>query len=215
MLIHSCDEPLEKDDWWHFARRPQLGHLVAPGKQRKLPVVVPTQYVLAGTPDQPEVRLHLAKANPVFSALDESPACLLSLAGDWAFIPSSWKAIGDEDPSRGIPTTYYTAVQLLCRAELVDDEAGKASILRDQLATFEPEMDHVDPAEHARQLPAIRGLRLTVDEVRAKFKYGGNVDEAHRSAVAEHLAARRQPGDEAARRQVLRSIARGAGPSSL
>jgi len=31
----------------------------------------------------------------------------LSVAGDWAFIPGSWKAIGDEDPEYGIPTTYY------------------------------------------------------------------------------------------------------------
>ena len=36
-------------------------------------------------------------------------------------------------------------------------------------------------------------------EVRAKFKYGGNVDAAHRLAVAERLAERGGPGDAAAR----------------
>ena len=43
-------------------------------------------------------------------------------------------------------------------------------------------------------------------EVRAKFKYGGNVDAAHRVAVAEHLAERGGPGDAAARAYVLRTL---------
>ena len=47
-----------------------------------------------------------------------------------------------------------------------------------------------DPGEaHARQLSGIRGLRLTVEAVQAKLKYGGNVDDAHRAVAAEHLAA--------------------------
>ena len=37
---------------------------------------------------------------------------VLSVAGDWSYIPSAWKAIGDEDPRFGIPTTYYAGVQL-------------------------------------------------------------------------------------------------------
>ena len=31
---------------------------------------------------------------------------VLSVAGDWAYIPPVWKAIADEDPRYGIPTTY-------------------------------------------------------------------------------------------------------------
>ena len=203
MLIHRCDEPLGEREWWEFARRPLLGHLVAPGAGRLLPVVVPTQYVLTGTPEAPAVWLHLARANPIFEALEESPRLLLSLAGDWAFIPASWKAIGGEDPARGIPTTYYAAVQLSGEAEVVDDEAGKVELLRLQLATFQPGDGHVDPSEHVGQLPAIRGIKLAVSEVRAKFKYGGNVDEEHRAAVAARLEQRGLPGDEEARRHLL------------
>jgi transcriptional regulator len=43
-----------------------------------------------------------------------------------------------------------------------------------------------------------------VREVRAKFKYGGNVDDAHRAAVAEQLAGRDAPGDAAALAHVRR-----------
>ena len=53
-----------------------------------------------------------------------TPRAVLSVADDWAFIPSSWKAIGEEDPALGIPTTYYGAVQLVGRATVHDCAHG-------------------------------------------------------------------------------------------
>ena len=123
---------------------------------------------------------------------------MLSVAGDWAYIPAHWKAIGDEDPRLGVPTTYYGAVQLVADAAVVDDDEGKAAILRAQLDSTEPGSGAADPPEHGRRLNSIRGLRLSVREVRAKFKYGGNADDAHRAAVADHLDERGGPGDAAA-----------------
>lgn len=70
---------------------------------------VPTQFLLI----EDTVWLHLARPNPVFQALFENPNVVLSIAGDWAYIPDAWKAIGEEDPRSGIPTTYYAAVQLI------------------------------------------------------------------------------------------------------
>ena len=40
----------------------------------------------------------------------------------------------------------------------------------------------------------------------AKFKYGGNVDEAHRMAVVARLRERGGPGDAAAADHVLRRL---------
>jgi len=135
------------------------------------------------------------------------------VAGDWAFVPSSWKAISDEDPRVGIPTTYYGAVQLTARAEVVDDPEGVAAVLRRQLEVLQPEVDAVDPSEHGARLGQIRGLRLVVTDMRAKFKYGGNVDEAHQRAVADDLAERDGPGDDAARAHLLRRLAAGSARS--
>jgi transcriptional regulator len=143
----------------------------------------------------------------VWDALAENPCVVLSVAGDWVYIPSAWKAIGDEDPRRGIPTTYYAAVQLVGRATAVDDPDGVAAILRTQLSTYEPGGDWADPRDaHGPRLALIRGIRIAVDAVRAKFKYGGNVDDAHRRAVADRLAERAGPSDAAARTRVLDSL---------
>jgi transcriptional regulator len=203
VLVHPWDSPLDEDEWRDFVAAQGFGQLIASGRNRDVPIVVPTQFVLDGD----VVLLHLARPNPVWHAIDENPTVLLSVAGDWAYVPSAWKAIGDEDPTMGIPTTYYAAAQLTCHATVLDDVDGKVAILRKQLASVEPELPTADPSEHLRQLPNIRGIRLEVREVRAKFKYGGNVDLAHRTAVAERLAGRGGPGDKAALRQLLRRTA--------
>lgn len=203
MLVHPWDAPLDEDEWRRFVAAQGFGQLIAVGRDREVPVVVPTQFILDGD----IVWLHLARPNPVWRALDENPTVLLAVAGDWAYVPSAWKAIGDEDPAMGIPTTYYAAAQLTCDASVVDDAEGKIAILRRQLGVLEPELPTADPSAHPRQLPSIRGLRLDVREVKAKFKYGGNVDAAHRAAVSERLASRAGPGDQAARRQLIRRSA--------
>jgi transcriptional regulator len=206
MLVHPWDTATDEDEWRGFVVAQGFGQLIASGRGRDVPVVVPTQFVLDGD----TVLLHLARPNPVWCAIDENPLVLLSIAGDWAYVPSAWKAIGDEDPALGVPTTYYAAAQLRCAATVVDDDPGKLEILRRQLDELEPGLGAADPGVHERKLPGIRGLRLTVLEVTAKFKYGGNVDHEHRVAVSERLADRAGPGDEAARRRLLRLDERAA-----
>ncbi len=210
MFVAPVDATLGEQEWRAFAEAHPFGHLVARGgPNREFPVVVPTQFVLAGS----TVWLHLVRANPVFGALSEDPRVLLSVADDWAFVPSAWKAIGSEDPESGIPTTYYGAVQFLGEARVHDERVTPgcvAEILRRQLSAFQPEVEVADPSEvHAAKLLGILGIEIRVSQVFAKFKYGGNVDAAHRRAVVARLNARGGPGDEAAADHVLRRLESG------
>ena len=198
MLIRPHDAARDDREWRAFVASQGFGHLVAAGAGRAVPVVVPTQLLLDGD----HVWLHLAASNPLLAALVENPRAVMSVAGDWAYIPGAWKAIGDEDPRLGIPTTYYGAVQLTGSVAVLEHPDDVAAVLRRQLAALEPGADLVDPAAHGAKLHAIRGLRLDIEEVRAKLKYGGNADDAHRAAVAERLAERGGPGDAAARRHL-------------
>ena len=207
MFIAPVDATLGETEWRTFVATHPFGHLVAGGgPERLVPVVVPTQFVLAGE----TVWLHLVRANPIFPVLAENPMVVLSVAGDWAFIPSAWKAVGSEDPELGIPTTYYGAVQLTGTATVHDErsEPGSvAAILRRQLATFQPDVGVADPGtSHAARLLGILGITISVEQVSAKFKYGGNVDEAHRRAVVERLRERGGPGDEVAAGHVVRRL---------
>jgi transcriptional regulator len=193
-MIREVDRDDDPQRWRAFLTAQGFGHFAAAGRNRDVPVVVPTQYVLR----EDEVLLHLIADNPVFDALDENPHAVLSVAGDWAFIPGAWKAIGDEDPARGIPTTYYGAVQVTGTCAVDRDPDAIAAVLRTQLGALDPDGSYIDPTEHGPRLKAIRAVHLAIEDVRAKYKFGGNVDQAHRDAVAERLAERDGPGDRAA-----------------
>jgi len=210
MYTAPVDATLGEAEWRPFVEANSFGHLAAAGRNRDVPVVVPTQFVLEGD----TVRLHLVRTNPIFSALAESPRVLLSVAGDWAFIPSSWKAIGDEDPKLGIPTTYYGAVQLIGTATVLDERhapGSVAAVLRQQLQALQPNLPVADPeVDHPHKVLSILGISIAMDTVSAKFKYGGNVDEAHRLAVVDLLRARNGPGDAAAAGHVLRRLGTGS-----
>jgi transcriptional regulator len=214
MYTAPVDATLGEAEWRPFVEAHSFGHLVAAGRHRDVPVVVPTQFLLEGD----TVHLHLVRTNPLFAALAENPRALLSVAGDWAFIPSAWKAMGDEDPRLGIPTTYYAAVQMVGTATVHDARAAPgtvAAVLRRQLQALQPDIPVADPEEaHHRKLLSILGISIAIDEVSAKFKYGGNVDEAHRLTVVDHLRQRNGPGDAAASGHVLRRLASGSGSGS-
>jgi transcriptional regulator len=201
MYIAPSDASFGEDEWRPFVESQGFGHLVASGRDREVPVVVPTQFALEGD----RVLLHLAGPNPIFDALAEQPKVLLSVAGDWAFIPSNWRVVGDEDPAFGIPTTYYAAAQLIGTATVDRSPAGVAAVLRRQLAVVQPQVEIADPeVVHQAKLRAIRAVTIAVEEVRAKFKYGTGIDPAHSQAVVDHLRQRAGPGDLAAARHAIR-----------
>ena len=200
MFIRRHDEPLNDEEWHAFLAEHDFGELIAPGAERDLPIVVPAHFIYDG--DRTAL-LHLAKPNPVFEALAERPRAILSVFGAYTYIPGHWNQ--DE---YGVPTSYYAAVQLACDAEVLDDPAQIAGVLEQQLAHFQPEGKHapVEPGDnrYGELLGSIRAIRLTVTDVRAKFKFGANRTVQHREAVAAKLAERGRPLDVEARANVLR-----------
>lgn len=207
MLIQPWDAALDDAEWRVWLSHRDFGELVVNGVGDGPPVVVPTQFLYDG---DAEVILHLARPNPVWSALEANPVVTLSVVDDYAYVPTTWRTTPGRDPLTAVPTSYYAAVQFTCRAELVDDKSGKVEILRRQLAHHQPEGGYgelaVDQGPYYKMLSAIRGLRLHVVEVRAKFKYDDHKPAEFRRLVADRLAERDQGRDAGARRQQLRRL---------
>lgn len=206
MLVHPWDSA-EDDEWRAWLADRDFGQLIAGGRERDLPVVVPTHFVFDG---ERTVWLHLARPNPVWEPLEEHPRALLTVIGDYTYIPAEWNANPGTPAERGVPTSYYATVQLACDVRVVDDPGEKAAILDRQLGHFEPGSGRLPVEAHEdpdrRQMPGIRGIELTVTGVRAKFKYGGNKEADHVRAIADHLEARGSRADLAARGHALRRL---------
>ncbi|MDX3076188.1 FMN-binding negative transcriptional regulator [Streptomyces sp. MI02-7b] len=209
MLIHPWDAARDDTEWQDWLADHDFGQLAVNGLPGGPPFVQPLHF--AYDAGRREAVTHLARPNPLWPALEARPEATLSVVDDYTYIPAPWHAPDDAPPEHGTPTSYYAAVQLICRAHIVDDPQEKADLLHLQLSHFQPLGDHahVAPgaAPYGRMLPGIRGLRLEVVDVRAKFKFGGNKPRAVRQDVSNRLAARGGPGDAAARAQQLRRLA--------
>ncbi|WP_204017010.1 FMN-binding negative transcriptional regulator [Sphaerimonospora thailandensis] len=209
MFIQPWDAGLDEAEWqtW-IAEGHDFGQLSVNGLPGRPPVVVPTHF----TCDGGHLLIHLARPNPVWKAIEHDPNVAFTVIGDYAFIPGPWRTQPGIPPRDGVPTSYYAAVQFTCRAHIIDDPEAKAELLRRQLAHFQPDGDHapvaVDQPPYGRLLSGIRGLRLEVADVVAKFKYDDHKPVEHRAAVADRLTARGHGLDEPAARQQLRRLDR-------
>jgi transcriptional regulator len=209
MFVQPWDAALDEAEWRSWIEQGHdFGQLVANGLPGRPPAVVPTHFSCDG----PHLLVHLARPNPVWEAIERDPIVVLSVIGDYAFIPGPWRAKPDIPAHEGVPTSYYAAVQFTCRAEIIDAPEAKADLLRRQLAHFQPAGDHapveVDQPPYGRMLPGIRGLRLEVMQVLAKFKYDDHKPTEHRTAVADKLIARGQGLDVRTARQQQRRLDR-------
>ena len=203
MLIHPWDAAVDDEEWrfWLSDGR-DFGQLIASGRGRELPIVVPTHFLYDG---ERTVRLHLARPNPVWAHLEEHPRAVLTVIDDYVYVPGEWNANEGQPAEQGVPTSYYATVQLACDVRIVDDPAEKTQILNAQLGHFEPSGSTRALVEaDDRLLSGIRALELTVTAVQAKFKFGGNKKQPVRERVAERLAERGSLADERARGHLLR-----------
>ncbi|MEU6350735.1 FMN-binding negative transcriptional regulator [Streptomyces sp. NPDC047072] len=206
MLIHPWDAARDDTEWQQWLSVHDFGQLAVNGPDGEPPFVQPLHFLYdAG---RGEVLTHLARPNPLWGALEADPDVLLSVVDDYAYVPGPWQAAADVPPEHGTPTSFYAAVQLRCRAHLVDDPAEKAALLNRLVGHFQPEGGSAPVAAgespYGRMLPGLRGLRLEVTDVRAKFKYANHRDREVQDRIVTALAERGGPGDAAAREHLLR-----------
>lgn len=209
MLIHPWDAALDQTEWQEWlAASDRFGVLAVNNLDpAQAPLVLPTHFTVAGE----ELLVHLARPNPVWPHLQAATEVRLAVIGDYAYIPTYWRAKAGGPDEDGVPTSYYASVHFVCRPTIVDDPHGKADIISAQLADFQPEGRHaemaVDGAPYGRMLPGVRGVRLAVLRVEAKFKYDDHNPVDHRERVIERLEERDHGLDTGAAAQQRRRLA--------
>jgi transcriptional regulator len=209
VLIHPWDAATDADEWAQWlAGTDRFGMLVVNNLEpTEAPLALPTHFTLAGQ----EIVLHLARPNPVWPHLQAATEVRLVVVGDYAYIPTQWRATVGGPDEDGVPTSYYATVQFVCRPSVVDDPDGKVDILTAQLEDLQPEGGHatvaVDEPPYGRMLSGIRGIRLEVLRVEAKFKYDDHNPVEHRVRVIDRLYERGHGLDAGAATQQQRRLA--------
>ena len=191
MLIHPWDAALDSAEWQDWLATADLFGTLAVNNldPARAPFVLPTLHPhRRRAPDPPR------RPNPVWPHLEAAGEVRLAVVGDYAYIPAVGGARPEDPESDGVPTSYYSTVQFVCRPTVIDDPEGKAGILTAQLADLQPEGRHadvaVDEAPYGRMPAGIRGLRMTVLRIEAKFKYDDDKPVEHRERVIKRLEER-------------------------
>jgi len=209
MLIHPWDSALDSAEWQEWlAATDRFGILAVNNiDPAQAPLMLPTHFTMAGA----ELLMHLARPNPVWPHLEAAAEVRLAVIGDYAYIPTYWRAKAGGPDEDGVPTSYYSAVQFVCRPTVIDDPQGKTEILTAQLADFQPEGRPaplaVGEPPYGRMLSGIRAVRLTVLRVEAKFKYDDSNPVDHRRRVIGYLEERAHGLDSGAAAQQRRRLA--------
>lgn len=210
MFVQPWDSALEPAEWREWlSTTDRFGTLIVGNvDSSKAPIAVPTHFTMAI--DDTQLLIHLARPNPIWPHLDAAGEVRLSIVGDYAYIPTYWRAKDDIPPEQGVPTSYYAAVQFVCTPTLVDDPQDKAELLSAQLADFQPEGRFADVSPDAppygRMLSGIRGVRLDIVEIEAKFKFDDAKPVEFRQRVAANLDDRARGLDASAAAQQRRRL---------
>ncbi len=211
MLIRPWDAADDETEWrsW-LERHDRFGVLAVPHREPgEAPLVLPLHLSWQG--DERWIG-HLARANPVWPHLEHAGKVRVAFHGAEAFIPGPWRVDDGTPPEAGVPTSYYVAVQFVCRPTIVDDPALLAELLERQLADRQPQGSYaaVVPGQppYGALLRSIRGLWLDVLSVDAKFKFDDHKPRELRERVSTALEARELPQDRAAAREQRRRGAR-------
>ena len=208
MFIQPFDGALSEAEWRHWIETGgKFGVLAVPHSEPgKAPVMVPTHFTLAGN----EILMHLNRANSALKLLESGNPVSLSVVGDYAFIHNQWRAKPGIPVEEGVPTSYYAAVNFALKPTVISTDEGLLEILHAQMKDMQPDGGYAaldaKAAPYGPLLSSIRGVRLQIIEVEAKFKYDDHKPVAHREHVIEQLDQRNAGLDAGAADQQQRRL---------
>jgi nitroimidazol reductase NimA-like FMN-containing flavoprotein (pyridoxamine 5'-phosphate oxidase superfamily) len=156
-----------------------------------LPSVTPLNYVYR----QGIVYFHGSRIGEKMSNLSANEAVTFVVAKEYAIVPSYFS-----DPLMACPATaYYKCVRIDGRAVIVDDPREKADALEALMRKLQPEggykpIDADDP-DYIPRLKGVAVVRIDVQRMSGKFKFGQNLKEEPRASITAGLAERDRPQD--------------------
>lgn len=175
-----------------FLQEASFGYLATAGEDG-WPHLTPLNYVYLNS----HIYFHGSHKGSKMEEIAASGKVAFAVAKEYAIIPSYYT-----DPNMACPASaYFKSVHIRGLAEKVKDLQEKADVLSALMVKLQPEggYDPITPDDprYQRELKAVAVVRLNIEELTAKFKFGQNLPEAHREAMAHRLEERGRPDDQA------------------
>lgn len=183
----SIEEQQEIDA---FLKEMSFGYLGTIG-QDGWPHMTPLNYTYVNG----SIYFHGSRRGEKMEEIVQSKQVSFAVAKEFAIIPSYFT-----DPRQACPATaFFKSVHIRGVAEPVEELEEKALALSGLMEKLQPEGGYapITPADpkYAGELKAVSVVRITINELTAKFKFGQNLNEERRGKVLEGLAERGRPED--------------------
>ncbi|HUC91628.1 MAG TPA: pyridoxamine 5'-phosphate oxidase family protein [Paenibacillus sp.] len=164
------------------------------------PAVTPLNFVYTNG----AVYFHGSRVGEKMSSIGADGRVSFSVAKEYALIPSYFS-----DPLMACPATaYFKSVLITGKAAVVDDPHEKASALEALMRKLQPEggckaIDAGDP-DYAPRLKGVAVVKIGIESMSAKFKFGQNLKGERLAAVMDGLSERGLPDDEETRALMMK-----------
>lgn len=150
--------------------------------------------------DQLVLQCHVARANPLWSALEQVPDVVAVFCGVQSYISPNWYASKAEH-GKVVPTWNYEAVHAHGTATIRDDAQwlrGFLDRITDTHEAYEPKAWRVDDAPEdylEKMLGAIVGIEVTVTLLEGKAKLSQNQPTSNLATINQGLASANHPDE--------------------
>lgn len=163
------------------------------------PIASQLPFYLASADDgTPRALFHVARGNPLAQLADGASSWLLAVNGADAYVSADWYVSADQ-----VPTWLYQSVHLTGTVRKLGEDELAAQV--DALsAKFEGWLAPKQPWTSAKVTSArldmlkkaIVGFVMTIEEVEGSFKLNQHKSDSDYAAIADALAAQRDPGSQ-------------------
>jgi transcriptional regulator len=176
-----------------LVRSHPLGLLVSNGSEGPVANAIPFLLDAEAGPNG-KLRAHLAKANPQWRLLADSPTSpvLVVFQGADAYVTPSWYETKRET-GKVVPTWNYAIVQVRGTVRVIEDADWIARQITDLTMSQEGSREtpwavaDAPPAFIQSQIKGIVGLEIEITDISGKWKVSQNRPVADRVGVAEGL----------------------------
>ncbi len=140
------------------------------------------------------LRAHVARANPQWRVLMQSPEALVVFQGAYAYVTPSWYATKRET-GKVVPTWNYAIVQAHGAARVIEDRDWLLKMVTDLTGAHEAgradpwAVDDAPGAYVDAMLKGIVGIEIEITRIEGKWKVSQNRPEKDRTGVAIGLEA--------------------------
>lgn len=194
MYIHPLNKWEDEPEIVDFIRKNAFATLISQVDGKPWATHLP--FVLGKNKSgEPVLSGHLAKANQQWKSISENEDVLVIFQGPHAYISSSWYN------HENVPTWNYLAVHVSGKIRLIEGEElmDHLKSLTDNYEEGRPNRVRVETMDEtyvARQLMALVGFEIKIEEVKASAKLSQNRDDVNYHHIVEKLEESQFPLDK-------------------